>query len=72
MAFPLDKEKLKYRSRMSRMQIVGRLKQLFWILKQSAVMAYQIQTQLPEKVSHLEAETIKNTKKHESFSRDWV
>ena len=43
---------------MSRMQIVGRLKQLFWILKQSAVMANQIQTQLPEKVSHLEAEII--------------
>jgi hypothetical protein len=42
-------------------------------LKQSAVTAYQIQTQLPENVSHLEAKTIKKTTgKWETFSGDWV
>ena len=30
----------------------------FYFSKQSAVMAYQIQTQSPEKVSHLEVKTI--------------
>ena len=35
-------------------------------------MAYKIQTQPPEKVSHLEAKTIKNTGKCETFSGDWV
>jgi hypothetical protein len=40
------------------------------VIKQSAVTAYQIQTQSPEKVSHLEAKII--TGKFETFSGDWV
>ena len=35
----------------------GFLLHLYELIKQSAVMVYQIQTQLSEKVSHLEANT---------------